>query len=369
LATDYPDFGVGNPGNGWEFTVADRGNKIWRQASLYSEGWTDEGPALLLQWSVPAQYERYFNKNIGTMTAHTYGMGVMDPCSDTWTGEGLGLPPNKVAMKGDWPYQDAVAKWTAPTAGTYAIDAYFTFISYRTYTPDQLVTVHVRKNSSFSGGSLNTTTLFTDPNLGDGNSVHYGHLNATYHGAVTLAANDTIEFWVVGSQFYIGEIGTTNQDAVQVDATISPAAFLVVETGGSTAVKEGSTTDTYQIQRLAGNPTANVDVTLTPDPGIKINGNAAGAPVVVTFTPGGATSLTVTVEAVHDGIPQITHVATIAQSATSADPVYNGKTAPTVYITVTDSCTTYLTGDIDHDCFVNFEDFTNLADSWLQSSI
>lgn len=367
LANDFPDANQGgtNPGNGWAFVSADRGANQWVTLSKYVWSYLGSDPtgklyAIKWQWDYQdpcnIKMEPAIYKNISASRTLRF-----------WGNDGLAVPAGKVCLHGDYPARDTVAKWIAPTAGTYDIQVTFTFASFYTFTLAECVTVHVRKDTNWNGGMLNTTTLFTDPNMGDG--TYAGHTTANFTGKATVGANGTIEFWAQGRPEMAGEaaVGWT-RDGVVVDATITTAAVSIIETGGSTVVKEGMTTDSLDVVRTGPNPTANVSVTLTPSAGLKLNGNAAGAPVIVTFTPGGATSQTITVAAIEDGIPQGIHNGTIAYTVASSDTVYNNQAPPSTSVVISDKCETYLPEDVNFDCVVDFKDFSKMAANWLQNS-
>ena len=95
------------------------------------------------------------------------------------------------------------------------------------------------------------------------------------------------------------------------------AGVQILQTGGSTELLEGGTTDTYQVV-LTSQPTHDVHVLLDPDS--QVNVDPAG-PLV--FTPANWDSAqTVTVSAVDDGVSEGLHTGTIVHTTSSTDPRY-----------------------------------------------
>lgn len=117
------------------------------------------------------------------------------------------------------------------------------------------------------------------------------------------------------------------------------AGFIVTESGGDTAVTEGSATDTYTVV-LTSRPTADVTVNLAFDPAqLALNGDTDGA-LALTFTPAAWDSAqTVSVAAVNDTVVEGDHTSTIVQDAISADPRYNGIVTENVEVGITDNDT------------------------------
>ena len=112
----------------------------------------------------------------------------------------------------------------------------------------------------------------------------------------------------------------------------------ITESDGSTDVSEGGATDSYAIA-LDTTPTANVDITITPDSETDL-GAGAGAPIVLNFTPGnGIIPQIVNVTAVDNAVQDGLHISTLAHTAASADPNYNTITIDDVTVNITDNDT------------------------------
>lgn len=127
------------------------------------------------------------------------------------------------------------------------------------------------------------------------------------------------------------------------------AEIVVTESGGSTMVTEGGPGDSLQIV-LAGLPTADVEVTLTPtNPQIDF-GMGPGSPVTLTFTPANAaTSQLVAVTAVDDAIAEGAHSSSIVYSTSSTDPVFDGLIVGTTTVSIDDNDSALADGDFDND--------------------
>ncbi|MEI7864823.1 MAG: hypothetical protein WCI38_05575 [Chthoniobacterales bacterium] len=129
--------------------------------------------------------------------------------------------------------------------------------------------------------------------------------------------------------------GTTG-DYVKVSAITSIApGVMVAESGGSTAVTEGGSTDIYTAV-LTSEPTGNV--TITPAPGSQLT----VSPANLTFTTlDWNVPQTVTVTAIDDTVAQGTRIQTITNAASSADPGYNGLGVASVNVTITDNVSSF----------------------------
>ncbi len=128
------------------------------------------------------------------------------------------------------------------------------------------------------------------------------------------------------SAYGVGTI--TNDDTL--------AAIIVTQSGGSTDVVEGGTTDSFTVV-LSDQPEADVDVSVSGDSQVSIVGLPSG---ILTFTPGTWNApQTVTVAAVDDGAIEGDHSGTISlNSASTPGTPFDGLTA-TVVANVTDNDT------------------------------
>lgn len=107
---------------------------------------------------------------------------------------------------------------------------------------------------------------------------------------------------------------------IQDDDTVG---ITLTESGGTTNVTEGGFTDSYTLV-LDSQPTANVQVTITPDAQTDL-GNGAGVSVTLTFTNGNWNKAqAVTVTAVDDAIAEGSHSSTINHYVASYDGYYDG---------------------------------------------
>ncbi|MEQ8352827.1 MAG: hypothetical protein RH862_15170 [Leptospiraceae bacterium] len=117
------------------------------------------------------------------------------------------------------------------------------------------------------------------------------------------------------------------------------AGITATESGGNTAVTEGSTTDTYGLV-LTSEPTAGVTITVNADAQTLITGGSCGAPAAsctFSFTAANwSTGQMVTVSPVDDALVEGPHSATISHSVTSGDPDYNGYALASINTSITD---------------------------------
>jgi hypothetical protein len=122
--------------------------------------------------------------------------------------------------------------------------------------------------------------------------------------------------------------------AVLVTIVDNDVASVVVS-GQPTTLDEGGPAVPYQV-RLASRPTANVTISFVS------SGNLlAFTPTTLTFTPGNwNTPQSVSVSAPNDTIDRgTTYQSTVSHTVSSSDPVYNGISAPSFAITITDNDT------------------------------
>ena len=107
--------------------------------------------------------------------------------------------------------------------------------------------------------------------------------------------------------------------------------ILLTESGSSTQVSEGGTTDSYTLV-LETQPTDNVTITLSPNSQITLDQTQ------VVFTPDNwDVPQTVTITAVDDTTAEATQTVAISHTVSSADPDYNGQSVPNLGVTVTDN--------------------------------
>ena len=143
--------------------------------------------------------------------------------------------------------------------------------------------------------------------------------NTTYYFRIALDSGSALNSYVNYPQL------TTNP----------VASVTVTETGGSTDVTEGGTTDTYDVV-LDLEPSGTVSITISSD------ADATTTPASLTFTTGNwSTPQTVTVTAVNDAILEGTHTGTITHSASGGS--YDGASISNVVANVTDNDTASVT--------------------------
>ncbi|MCA8995749.1 MAG: hypothetical protein KDA80_02160 [Planctomycetaceae bacterium] len=119
------------------------------------------------------------------------------------------------------------------------------------------------------------------------------------------------------------------------------AGLIVLESGGSTQVAEGGTTDTYTVA-LATEPTDNVQVQIMPDSQTSV-GAGPGLPVTLFFNAGSWNKAqTITVTAFDDVVAEGNHKSVISHKVMSADPIYNALPPVNVVADVLDNDTATL---------------------------
>ncbi len=134
----------------------------------------------------------------------------------------------------------------------------------------------------------------------------------------------------------------TNYDGIAIGNVIAnitdndTLGVTITESGGTTDVTEGGAADSYTVV-LDSVPTANVDVTVTPDSQTDL-GAGAGTAIVLSFTPANALTLqSVNVTAVDDAVAEGLHTSTITHAAVSSDTNYNGIVMNNVVANITDN--------------------------------
>ncbi len=158
--------------------------------------------------------------------------------------------------------------------------------------------------------------------------------------------------WSSGNALSIIITGAGERVAESFDGNAAGAPLLHIEFGpaapgvtvGDTIdVAEGTLTDSYDVV-LDSVPTADVEITVTPDSQTDL-GAGPGTAIVLSFTPSTAqTPQTVNVTAVDDAVVEGPHTSTITHTATSADSNYDGIAinSVTANITENDSAPLYL---------------------------
>ena len=168
--------------------------------------------------------------------------------------------------------------------------------------------------------------------------------NALTPQAVNVTADDdaVAEGSHISTITHAAASSDTNYNGITINNVVAnitdndAAGVTITESGGTTDVTEGGGADSYTVV-LDSVPTANVDVTITPD-GQTDLGAGAGTAIVLTFTPANAlTPQPVNVTAVDDAIAEGLHTSTITHAAASTDTNYNGITINNVVANITDN--------------------------------
>ncbi|MBE7440189.1 MAG: hypothetical protein HS115_17185 [Spirochaetales bacterium] len=129
---------------------------------------------------------------------------------------------------------------------------------------------------------------------------------------------------------------------ITVSVTDNDIGVILTESAGSTIVNEAALTDSYTLV-LTGAPAADVDVTITPDSQIRVNGSIV--PIVFTFNAGNwNVAQTVTVSGIGDALTEGIHTGIINHSVSSADGTFNNAPVPRVHTRINEappSCPAY----------------------------
>ena len=142
------------------------------------------------------------------------------------------------------------------------------------------------------------------------------------------------EGFTLGFGVVTGQAAASGSHVVTI--TDNDVAGVTITESGTTAVTEGSTTDSYTVV-LTSHPTSAVTVTLTFGNEITVAGENDGS-VTLTFDDSNwNTAQTVTVAAVDDRKVEGSHAAAIIHAVSSSDGLYNGITVPAVTVTITDN--------------------------------
>ena len=135
--------------------------------------------------------------------------------------------------------------------------------------------------------------------------------------------------------------------------------------------------DSYTVV-LRTEPTANVQITITPSDGEIDLGSGPGVAVTVDFTSGPSgdwdTPKTISISAYDDSVyeGEIPHTTTITHSAVGGD--YTGIDIATLPVAVKDNEETcgdwgYLATDLNRDCYVNLLDLLEFVEVWLDGGV
>jgi hypothetical protein len=156
----------------------------------------------------------------------------------------------------------------------------------------------------------------------------------TYYGATADMASALTVLATMGINVYTlaqpNAAGTPNTFFYGYKAPGGPGV-TITQSGGSTSVTEGGSTDTYTVV-LNTAPSANVTITINPGSQVNV------APATLTFTTANwNTAQTVTVTAIDDALAEGPHVGTITHTAASTDAAYNGIAVASVTPNIADN--------------------------------
>ncbi|MCB1175190.1 MAG: hypothetical protein KDK39_16565 [Leptospiraceae bacterium] len=152
-------------------------------------------------------------------------------------------------------------------------------------------------------------------------------------GLIEGLHNSTITHTAAGAGGYAG---VTIGSVIPAITDVNGPGVSVVESGGSSQVGEGSTTDSYTLV-LTSAPASTVNVAVQFDTAqITINGSSV-SPQTLTFTTANwSTPQTVIVAAVDDALIEGTHSALLSHTVSSSDANYNAISAAGVTVGIVD---------------------------------
>lgn len=164
---------------------------------------------------------------------------------------------------------------------------------------------------------------------------------------VSVNGNTSAEIDFVSSQASIGAVlfesisyDRGGLDDLTITAEDAPVpAGVYISTESLQTEEQGPVSGQYNIT-LSGNPTATVNVTIHPNnAGVKLNTQAAGADLILSYTVGGAMTKTVTVTPIDDTAAQGIHYTVLSHTSQSTDTRFNKSvgTLPIVDVTILDN--------------------------------
>jgi hypothetical protein len=192
------------------------------------------------------------------------------------------------------------------------------------------VTIAVTADAQVRVNTLASVNLtFTPTNWSTAQTVNVNAVNdliaeGNHTGTITHVSTSTDT-----------KYNTLTLSSINVSITDNDSAGVsVVQSGGSTTVTEGATTDNYTVV-LTSMPTATVTINLTADTQVRVNGGATTSLVFSNTNWNVAQS--VTVSAVDDATREGTHTGTITHGVTSADTNYNSLIVNNISVNITDN--------------------------------
>jgi large repetitive protein len=228
---------------------------------------------------------------------------------------------------------------TAPVGTSSESGGSTTFTVVLTAQP--LVPVTLRLQSASTGEGL--VSAVNGVGVADPADLVFTAANWNVPRTITVTGVDdhvidgTVVWQVTGA--FVGTDGgaygpATPVSSVAVSNQDNDSAGIVLSTiDGFTQVAEGGAGDTYNVV-LTSQPVADVTVNISPDSQV-----TTSSPSLV-FTSGNwNVEQTITVSAVDDAVAEGQHNATITHSLASADTDFNGASAPSLTVSVTDNDT------------------------------
>jgi hypothetical protein len=266
----------------------------------------------------------------GTSVGH---LGVLTDVMGGFAAPGQGFhtySPTDIAVLRDLGYNFSTAGLIVVQSGGSTIvaegGATDTFTVALQSAPTANVTVTLNPGTQVTVAPA--TLTFTPTNWNTAQTVT---VTAVDDALVEGAHTGTIAFTVTSTDTAYNAITVPSVSVNIADNDGVLTGLTIVESGGSTAVTEGSGPDTFTVT-LKSAPTANVTVTLNGGTQVTV------APASLTFTSANwNVPQTVTVTAIDDAVPEGPHAGFIAFTTASTDPLYNALAVPSVNVLITDN--------------------------------
>ncbi|MCB1317429.1 MAG: hypothetical protein KDK27_15810, partial [Leptospiraceae bacterium] len=199
------------------------------------------------------------------------------------------------------------------------------------------ITVNADAQTQVNGGSSDTLTFnSTCPGANCWSTAQTVTVTAVDDSIAEGGHNSTITHSASSGDANYNGIGIASVTTALTDN--DSAGVTVTESGGNTAVTEGTGNDSFTVV-LTSEPTGAVTITVSADTQTQVNGGSSANLTFNSTCPGAncwSTAQTITVTAVADSVFEPAHNGTITHSASSGDTNYNGIGIASVTAVITD---------------------------------
>jgi hypothetical protein len=235
-------------------------------------------------------------------------------------------PPDVAVSNTD---NDTAGITVNPTSGLVTTEAGGTasFTVVLASQPTANVSLGISSSDTSEGTAAPASLTFTSANWNVAQTV-------TVTGVDDAIDDGNIAYSIVTAAATSGDplyAGINPPDVAVSNTDNDTAGVVVTESGGGTAVTEGSTTDSYTVV-LSSEPTADVTIAITTGTQFSVS------PGSLIFTPANwNVARTVTVSAVDDNVVEGPQTGPLSHAASSADPAYNGIAVAGFTVSITDN--------------------------------